>query len=74
MARVACNAEVQAEMKVCHFSAMIALLNLAMMTISRRVFATVTYKMENKKMKGWNGKKKSYTACHFQSDSCPSDA
>lgn len=51
-----CDSEVQDEMRVCHFSAMIALLNLAMMTISRRVFATVAYKMKRKERSEWEEK------------------
>ena len=65
-----CDVEIQDEMKVCHFSPMIALLSLAIMTTGRRVFATDVHPWTNEQ----NGNKNSHTACHFQSDSSPSAA
>lgn len=69
------DAGIQDEMKVCHFSAMIALLNLAIMTTSRRVFATDVSKIKKiNKKREQNGNKNNDTACHSQSDSSPSFA
>jgi len=57
-------------MKVCHLSEMIALLNLAVMTISG---VCLQPSLTERKLKNKMGRNSNIT-CHFQSDSSPSVA